>query len=817
MGKTLLALKLANDWAERKKNLRQFKFAFLVFLRDFKGDLATYVKEELLPSHFDDKFTQLWTYCKENEKEIIFILDGYDELGNIDKNGIKRLILNYQDFQKSKVVVTTRPNTLQTIAQRLVIKGFSDFQMNKFIAKYFKFANEETSGRNLAKLIECDLKYRTSSSVTRSNLVHSTTGGDSKITVSPLQNDRDVLLLLRETEATTPNCREIARLLDRHCISIATSEIDFEGWSLILGQNFKKLKNLEINWRIKSRNPDQESSFTEATGELYTAFFTALRANTSITKIAVRATQDGETFTPQKIRTFFENFALCLTKPRLKEIELKEMKMEVSGELRTAVEKATSPSFKRALESVHTIKLDTYIHDLDLHYLTSSLSHSAFNLAELHLSGLELGSHGFAGLVHLIQKSKNLKKLTLSMNKEALMSKTKIFQDKSENNLTPFDLHTGSLQMSKHATQKSKHAFINQPLPDPHRELTYIFQDPLHTGIKHVPVSRGYYFIPGGQGQRLPLPICIHGQHKSIFHDLFCSIANSNLQSLTFLYPSLYLSVPDLVCLGDCLRKSKHLSRLKLPNLKNIEYYMPILLAVGGSNAIETLRIDSNTISVTDKAFQLAVCSLRHNSTLRTLSLAHWTFDLQDKHLATLYLQNLFSHSKLAEINLTQATFDLSSGMRDAPTLLLPPLLAPPHPKACPQPHGTQWGAGGGAGGAKMYTNVKIFKISDLRFKEFPGFLRKGYLLMPYLRNFPNLTQLDLSSSHTHPNTLLDDSSAITFFTLLATHLKRVRELSLANWEFSFAHYVDTCAKIGVRVKGNALKNALKTHSATSP
>ncbi|KAK3849279.1 hypothetical protein Pcinc_002773 [Petrolisthes cinctipes] len=56
---------------------------------------------------------------------------------------------------------------------------------------------------------------------------------------------------------------------------------------------------------------------------------------------------------------------------------------------------------------------------------------------------------------------------------------------------------------------------------------------------------------------------------------------------------------------------------------------MPILLAVGGSNAIQTLRIDSNTVSVWDKAFQLAVTSLRHNSTLRTLSLAHWTFDLQ--------------------------------------------------------------------------------------------------------------------------------------------------------------------------------------------
>ncbi|KAK3852609.1 hypothetical protein Pcinc_040813 [Petrolisthes cinctipes] len=79
-----------------------------------------------------------------------------------------------------------------------------------------------------------------------------------------------------------------------------------------------------------------------------------------------------------------------------------------------------------------------------------------------------------------------------------------------------------------------------------------------------------------------------------------------------------------------------HLSDSSQPTLTHshtlslqIESYMPILLAVGGSNAIQTLRIDSNTVSVWDKAFQLAVTSLRHNSTLRTLSLAHWTFDLQ--------------------------------------------------------------------------------------------------------------------------------------------------------------------------------------------
>ncbi|KAK3880595.1 hypothetical protein Pcinc_014916 [Petrolisthes cinctipes] len=80
--------------------------------------------------------------------------------------------------------------------------------------------------------------------------------------------------------------------------------------------------------------------------------------------------------TDGQIRLFFENFSLCLAKDKLKEIELKEIKLEeeVSGELRKAVERATSPSLKRAFESVHTVKLDMYIQDIDLLHITTNLT-----------------------------------------------------------------------------------------------------------------------------------------------------------------------------------------------------------------------------------------------------------------------------------------------------------------------------------------------------------------------------------------------------------------------------------------------------------
>ena len=54
MGKTLLACKLAIDWAN-KKSLEKFKFVFLIFLCDYKDNLEDHVKEELLSSLSDEK------------------------------------------------------------------------------------------------------------------------------------------------------------------------------------------------------------------------------------------------------------------------------------------------------------------------------------------------------------------------------------------------------------------------------------------------------------------------------------------------------------------------------------------------------------------------------------------------------------------------------------------------------------------------------------------------------------------------------------------------------------------------------------------
>ncbi|KAG0723420.1 NLR family CARD domain-containing protein 4 [Chionoecetes opilio] len=791
MGKTLLALKLAIDWAN-KKSLQEFKFVFLIFLRDFKGSLEQYVREELLPSHFQEKFRQVWEYCKEHEEQVLFILDGYDELQKQDEGDIRKLLHNHQDFQNSKVVVTARPDVLKSIAERTVVKGFSEAQMIEFITKYFRLVNEDENGRCLRKIMEKDGKYRKlaerplfcvllcmlygsvgasklpdrlsdmmfkimlclikwnikkvdlqvddnieafpveyeavflsfgklcldalQTEKTRFNdkeireavdnpglLLHlGFLSSDSENNVlghkkfwkpvhkifleylaglymaqhiqqhhrtpcrqcrdfsavyrhehvlkfvvgilgknahlaldyrrlqAPLHmKDQQLLMLLRETEATRENCRAIAKLLDRRNAVVYTSDVDFEGWRYILAQNFKHLKSLEIVWRIKSSNPDQRR-------------------------------------VPSK-----RLLQRVLNKESLKELEIKELNMMASEPLRRALEGATCNMDRKALESLEKLHLDMYLRDEDLEVICDRLKRCATNLRELQLRGIEHGYAGFRRLVELLKKNKNLHTLCRDVYEQGAADvRQRGFHDAS-------DLHGEQVHMPRHANKKSKDAFRQEqqqeqkpaccPAPPqyPTRELSYLFGDHLNTGAKHSVEARCYYFVCGGSETRLPLPLCISSQHESVFHMLFTAVAESSLHHLTLVDPCLYLTTADLVCLGDAIRRTKHLSMLRLSGLTVTKHYIPILLGLGQCQSLKTVRLESPCVTITDTAYQLACTALRHNTSLRSLSLAHWEFCLQ-------------------------------------------------------------------------WSGVKTLRLSEVKVKESPGFLQRGHLLLPIVRGCPN-------------------------------------------------------------------------------
>ncbi|KAK7078291.1 hypothetical protein SK128_013091, partial [Halocaridina rubra] len=625
MGKTLLAHKLAIDWAN-KMSLGEFKFVFLILMRDFKESLEKYIRGELLSSLSDEKFSKVWEFCKNNDEQVLFILDGYDELEKSEESKIRKLIEG-RDFHRSNVVVTSRPEVLRTSAKRIIVKGFNEAQMFEFIGKYFKLYNEDTSGRSMKRVIEKDYKYRKLAkrplfcvflcmlygsdvvsklperlselmfnimlclikwnnkevghvdenteafpleynelflsfgrlclqalktdktrfsekeildmkgvfdpnlllqlgflSTDSENYIFGTRkfwkpvhkifleylaglyianhinkdcrdcrecrdfskiyrnehehvlqfvvgtldkkaylALDGRRHPSFLQmKDLDLLMLLREAGPTKDNCRAVAKLLDQNYATVYTSEAHFEGWGSILDQNFRKLKALEIVWRIKSNNPDQESSFSEANPDLYKTFFNSLKHNKSINSIKIRATQDGEPFSKQKIELFFSNLEKVLLKENLRELEIKELKMPVSKHLRKAIEGATCHMDKKALGFMERLRLDMFIDDEDLAVLSERLKLCAPNLKELQLTGLVIGSHGFNKLAELLRKNKNLQKLHISMDKANLQPNSGVFLSKYGNSYTPSVMQTDQKRMNRTAVKESKRAHNEQ-------------------------------------------------------------------------------------------------------------------------------------------------------------------------------------------------------------------------------------------------------------------------------------------------------------------------------------------------------------------
>lgn len=450
----------------------------------------------------------MWDYWKKHEGEILFILDGYDELGKFDKCEVQNLISG-QDFPHSRVLVTSRPTGLQCFATRLIVKGFDEQQMWKFISKYFDVVKDTNCGASLQDLLVRHNKYRKLAErplfCVLLCMLYETDGAKKELPdrmsdmlykimlclikwrqtrtrdtnvemdgfpeeyeeafdhfgqlcVQAIKNDRhrfsdddvknvphfekirhlgflynedesDVLRiqvqkflkpvhhtfveyfaalhisnhikrcswgcrkcwkfssllerkdsevlvftagilgehahrlfsctrfpklqkfqetqlldLLHEAGPHFQNKKVIASMLDRENVVISTNEAHLEGWSHLLPENFYQLKTLEIIWRIKSLNPDQESSFVEASPELLSSFFSALHKNTSVQTINIRAKQDGAIFTDDKLEIFFADLHKAFLKKGLKNLEFRDMKIDLGKHLRNSFENISVPS-----------------------------------------------------------------------------------------------------------------------------------------------------------------------------------------------------------------------------------------------------------------------------------------------------------------------------------------------------------------------------------------------------------------------------------------------------------------------------------------
>ena len=164
IGKTTFCLKLAYDWANESSSASsfpEFELVLLLKCRDIDGDLTEAITEQLFPKDMSkDAREELLHFLKdiENQKRVLIILDGLDELAEKSKHYVDDL-LHRKRWAFCYVLATTRQEKGIEVRKQFVfnlflqIEGFTEEDSFEYIRRHFKIADSEHSSKG-EKLIE---------------------------------------------------------------------------------------------------------------------------------------------------------------------------------------------------------------------------------------------------------------------------------------------------------------------------------------------------------------------------------------------------------------------------------------------------------------------------------------------------------------------------------------------------------------------------------------------------------------------------------------------------------------------------------------
>ena len=166
IGKTTFCLKLAHDWANgaMPRNFPSFKLVFLLKCRDIIKDVVEEIFEQLLPEDRKDKTKEALDNFLEdlnNQKQILIILDGLDELPDKSEDRVKK-VLGRKKLSFCYVLATTRQDKGIYARQQFkfyicfAIEGFSEENSIEYIRKHFRSlgAKHSSKGEGLIEEIE---------------------------------------------------------------------------------------------------------------------------------------------------------------------------------------------------------------------------------------------------------------------------------------------------------------------------------------------------------------------------------------------------------------------------------------------------------------------------------------------------------------------------------------------------------------------------------------------------------------------------------------------------------------------------------------
>ena len=148
IGKSVLLCEIAFMWG-KQKILKDFKLALLLCLRDPNVQKATSVNHLLqVFSEGDEKVPEITKLCcdyvfKTGGKEVILLLDGYDELPvKLQANSLIAKILKRQLLPKCGLIVSSRPQASVTLREQATITvdilGFNEDEKYQYIEHSLK-------------------------------------------------------------------------------------------------------------------------------------------------------------------------------------------------------------------------------------------------------------------------------------------------------------------------------------------------------------------------------------------------------------------------------------------------------------------------------------------------------------------------------------------------------------------------------------------------------------------------------------------------------------------------------------------------------
>eukprot|EP00058_Branchiostoma_floridae_P003352 XP_002588840.1 hypothetical protein BRAFLDRAFT_99540 [Branchiostoma floridae] len=155
IGKSCSCQKLAYDWSCGE--LERFKVVFFLEMRHLVGNVKDEIVEQsLIPKDTKTTRDELWSYIEENQDDVLFILDGLDELSQTAREVTDVVdLIQGKILRNCHVLVTSRPyhcvEDVDKCHQFYRIVGYTKENSAEFIRKYF--CNSPESASKLVELI----------------------------------------------------------------------------------------------------------------------------------------------------------------------------------------------------------------------------------------------------------------------------------------------------------------------------------------------------------------------------------------------------------------------------------------------------------------------------------------------------------------------------------------------------------------------------------------------------------------------------------------------------------------------------------------